>query len=139
MWAADLVELGMLDESLASRLATFLTAFREQVFPEVEAARRRREFATGVLPALKGTGVTVELRAVTDKHFQWGDDVSQFDPTIVETIPVISVLLGLDSGTPDSVTFQASPAICRDLISELEAALKTAEAFESFAARARKD
>ena len=90
--------------------------------------KQKERYKTGVLPYLKGVGTTVELRGVFNREIKIEEDIELYKKDIqidkeTPIIPIISVSLSVDSGTPDKFYFQASQEAVEKLIKNLKAAL----------------
>jgi len=131
-WAEDLRDVGLLTSSQAETLVERLRAVRTTVLPQVRDEFVSRRAAAGVLPCFTGAGTTVELRAVVEGHYRWDTPVDDYVPKVVGVVPVVSVHLGLDVGTPKDVYFQMDLGDIRRLIGTLVGAEKDAEALRVF-------
>lgn len=121
-WVSDLQDLDLIKKGDADH---FL-AFAATVCSTAEAVHRQkrgRSYEAGVLPALSSAGATVELRGVFDKTYHWPQPVNEFNPELLGVAPIISVHIGLDSGNPNEIAFQASVEETEFLIAILQAAL----------------
>jgi hypothetical protein len=96
---------------------------REGLLPAYKERERRRAAAAGVLPSLKSFGTTAELRAVVGTPFRVGMSADKYEPDVKGVVAVVSVNIGVDSGSPDEFSFQASPEEIQALIEELRSAL----------------
>lgn len=126
VWADDLETQGLIDETTRPRFAQFLTAVRA-IYPRYRRASRIDTYKVGVLPYLHSCGTTVELRGVFGKAYEWGNDLGDYVPELVTAVPVISVRIGLDSGTPRQIVFQATPENMKLLVTSFQAALRDAD------------
>ena len=126
-WASDLQTLELVDASQVAVFIEFFEGLRDQVLPELKQLAQERAYGAGVLPALQGSGTTVELRGVFEKPFSWGTALDDYEPELLDVIPVVSVHLSFDSGMPDEIWFQATPDEIELLIGEFRAALKAVE------------
>ena len=89
----------------------------------------------GLLPYLKGIGTTVELRGVYNREIDFGEKVEDYKKSSKiysdnPIVPVITIALSLDSGTPNRFCFQSSPQRIVWLIEELKAAIYKLELLE---------
>jgi len=82
----------------------------------------RRRSATGVLPSLDELGVTVELRAVQQKKYEWGTPLADYKPCIGDLVGVASIHIGVDSGDRREFHFQVDERELQFLIDGLTAA-----------------
>lgn len=128
-WAADLQDpdIGILAPDKASAFLEFVGRIKDDLLPELDSIRKQKTYGTGVLPSLKGGGTTVELRGIFREPYRWGSALSKYEPEVIGVVPVISVHIRLDAGTPNEIWFQATPEELDYLISEFQAA-KTASA-----------
>jgi len=99
-----------------------LKELRLRVIPKYEKIKRRRSAANGVLPSISSFGTTVEVRAVVENRFHIGMKAAQYEPKIVDFVPVASVSLGVDSGPIERFCFQLSEEELDALIEELRSA-----------------
>jgi hypothetical protein len=76
----------------------------------IERSQQRERKVAGVMPMLKGWDTSIDARVI------W-DSADNEAPTF---IPIASILLGFDSGTPNKITFQVTPIVLRRLIDELQ-------------------
>jgi hypothetical protein len=85
----------------------------------IQRLQQRGQLIKGILPMLDNVVATIDARLI------WSE--GEGDPLTV--VPLATILLDLDAGTPDSICFQVTPIILQRLIEELqdvEAALKIA-------------
>lgn len=87
--------------------------------------RLREEFQDGLLPALEGMKTTVELRGVFERDIEAGESADDLKGQIglyanLKVVPVISIALTMDSGTPKRLCFQSSIENLELLIEELK-------------------
>ena len=73
-------------------------------------------------------GTTEELRGVFSRELKYGEKADEYIKDIkidktYTTVPIISVAISLDSGTPDKFCFHASPDSIEWLIEKLRASL----------------
>jgi hypothetical protein len=73
----------------------------------------------------------VELRAVQQGHYKWGERIEDYSPRVIGCVPVVSIHLGVDTDAPDFF-FQMREDQIDDLISELLAARKELVAFREY-------
>lgn len=97
----------------------------------------KESFYKGLFPYLKGVGTTVELRGVFNQEITYGETVDEYakEAKIEDknaTVPIVSVAITLDSGTPDRFCFQASPELIEWLIEELKASLHKIRLLENY-------
>jgi hypothetical protein len=121
-WVADLIDLGMISTEQAPAVSTLFKAVFDARVSGLFEMEQRRNREIGVLPYLKSVGTTVELRGVFDRSFRLGDDLGSYAPQLLSVTPIVSVSIGLDSGTPEGINFQASPDDLQFLIEVLKAA-----------------
>ena len=137
-WAADLQseELGLVTtdadraafESMAKKVVAAVDGYR------AEAARR--SYARGVLPALRACGHTVEVRAVQEDNYRWGDKIGKYVPKIIDIVPVVSVHLGTNAeGEDGQFYFQMREEQIDDMIDQLLAAKRDLEALKNLLPR----
>jgi len=108
-WSKDLAEKGILrNQAEEQRFVSMMDRIREEVFPEFDKKRRRRGYATGVLPSLTDLGITVELRAVQKEKYRWGTPEEDYKPKIVDLVGVASIHIGVDAGPQNHFYFQMS-------------------------------
>ena len=122
MWAADLVELGVIQESSLEAVLKIFALIREIYEAAYHDTLREREFAVGVLPYLTNIGTTVEIRGVFEDKYRPGQHVSEYKPQLSGVVPISSVRLGLDAGLAKEVAFQADRESLQILIDTLIAA-----------------
>ena len=123
--SADVQAAGLVEEGDRPKLDALLT----ELVKEAERNRplaRRREYEAGVLPSLRSYGTTAELRAVFDSEYDESQEVDDYSPKLLSTVPIISVHIGVDTGTPEDFFFQATASELELLVKELQAALKEA-------------
>lgn len=125
-WAYDLEALGVIEHKDSVAFTSFASAVKDRLALQLHTKARERSAERGVLPLLSGVGVSVELRGVVKRGYRWGDAVEAYDPQIEALVPVVSVLLSLDSGFPGEMGFQVSMGLLDRLIASLTAAKKTA-------------
>lgn len=125
LWAKDLVTADAMNSESQEQFVEFISLLKDVAFARVEALQRERRAETGVLPSLKGIGTSVELRGVLKEEYEWGKPVEEYDPKIEGLIPVVSVAIKVDSGTPDRFVFQAASDEILFMINELQSALKS--------------
>ncbi len=97
--------------------------------------KRKERYKRGVSPYLKGVGATVELRGVFNREIEIEEDLESYKKDIqidkeTPLIPIISVSLSVDSGTPNEFHFQASQENIENLIKELKTALHKSKMLE---------
>ena len=124
--AADLHTVG-LDSNLVSFTDELLEAIKQEA-KWYEYNQLKESFHTGLFPILKGVGTTVELRGVFNREIKYREKVEEYSKEVkleerCPIVPIISIAITLDSGTPDRFIFQASPEEAEWLIEELKAAL----------------
>lgn len=131
LWVDDLEELGCVDRAARPVLETVLARIRSVVVPQIQAEVRRRRAAGGVLPCLTGCGVTIEIRAVREDFYRWGTPIEDYEPHILDTVPVASIHIGMDEGMPSDFYFQADEDDLDQLINMLHAAKKDMRALQA--------
>ena len=127
-WRTDLVNIGVLQEPHDAMFHTLTQRLRAQVLPRVERTLRRERASSGVLPTLKGVGVTVELRAVRENRYHWDTDIQYYRPKIIDIVGIASISIGVDEGTPEDFYFQVDERSLQRLIDSLIAAKRDLEA-----------
>jgi hypothetical protein len=130
-WAEDLVHAGALTDDQRAVFVEFVSRLRTELAPGLHAMARARREERGVLPFLRSTGTTVELRAITRSIYRWGTPVEDYRSSIEGVVPVVSIQLGFDSGMPSDVAFQMSVPLTERLIASLRAALEDVRALQS--------
>jgi hypothetical protein len=130
-WADDLQDNGVIDAGERGKLLDLLAHLRSNVSSDILQLGQEKGTAIGVFPFLNGVTATVEVRAVLEKRFEPGTDVSDYQPKVVRAVPVISIAISADSGNPGTFTIQADPQGVQLFIDELEAALKTVHAIKN--------
>jgi len=121
----DLVaELKLLSPENSKKFERLFTVLKEEIAPVLERQERAKAAAIGVLPSFKGYGATVELRAVLNSKFHFGDIADEYEPEIGNVVPVASVVLRMTGGPPERFFFQADEDDLLTLIESLKATLK---------------
>ena len=97
--------------------------------------RLKKSFRQGLFPYLQKIGTTVELRGIFNREIKSGEKTEEYAKEAklendYPIIPIISVAINLDSGTPDRFCFQASPEDIELLIERLRASLLKAKILE---------
>jgi hypothetical protein len=131
MWADDLVALKVVSDERKTGFLECVTFLRNEVFPYYEKEQRKLRFEGGVLPRFKSFGSTVELRGVTIPRFRPDDPLNDYKPTVERVIGVASILIGVDSGTPEKFCFQVTSEDLDRLMIRLEATKKNLKALEA--------
>jgi len=123
-WATDLRELGLIDSKDKPKQAVFLK-MAESIKTESVRFRdeiNRRKYASGVLPLFKSCGHTVELRAVQEEQYKWGDDVNKYTPCVIGTVPIVCINIGTDASSNNNFYFQMRSDQIDFLIDEMRSA-----------------
>lgn len=123
---SDLIVLGFKEENLQS-IKKLLTLIKQNS-EWYEQYRLKKSFSAGLFPYLKGIGTTVELRGIFNRGIYIGEKIDSYIKDVKinkdnPLVPIISISITLDSGTPDRFCFQASPEKVEWLIEELKSAL----------------
>src|SRR3989344_3709937 len=114
---------------LSSNITCLIAKIIELIKQEAkwyEYNRLKESFSSGLFPSFRGIGTTVELRGVFNREIKYGEKVEDYakEAKLEEKspmVPVISIAITLDSGTPSRFIFQASPEETEWLIEELKA------------------
>lgn len=125
-WADDLEAIGCL--GVRAHFLELIGYLRKNLSGEYHEFAQETAEAVGVMPFFAGISSTVELRAILEKEYEKGTDVSNYEPVIARTIPIVSVAINVDSGMLKRFMFQARPKDLEYVIRELQAAVKTAGA-----------
>jgi hypothetical protein len=123
-WAADLQELRLIDPEDKDKQAVFMK-MAKSIQSESMSFRdmlTRRRYAAGVLPMLESFGHSVELRAVQEGKYKWGEDIDKYKPSIIGTVPIVSINIGTDVSQNSRFYFQIKEDDIEFLIDELRAA-----------------
>jgi len=137
-WTDDLVSLGIVSADKRKELELFLIYLWEEGKTRFSKAEKRESFQTGVLQKFLGIGHTVDLRAVIENQYRFGDDVSVYSPSITEVVPIISVDLILAHGPQERrIGFQITPEELRQMRDKLSAMLVECERLEKWVADQR--
>jgi len=130
MWADDLVALKIVSGEQKARFLECATFVRNEIFPYYEKEGRRVRFEGGAFPSFNSFASTVELRGVTIPRFKFDDALDKYKPKVEGVIGVASILIGVDSGTPEKFCFQVTGENLNKLIDQLQATKKDLEALE---------
>ncbi|MEW6198854.1 MAG: hypothetical protein AB1601_09350 [Planctomycetota bacterium] len=130
-WAADLVEMDVISESERGTFLSILADLQTKVVPRIEKVMRRRRFGAGVMPSLKSTGVTVELRAVQESTYRWGKSLTEYQPKISGVTGVFSIEIGV-TGDREPFAFQCDEEEINLLIDQFTAAKTDLAALKEF-------
>ncbi len=123
-WAADLQELGLIDSEDKDKQAVFMK-MAESIQSESTSFRdmfTRRRYTAGVLPMLESFNHSVELRAIQEEKYKWGDDINKYKPSIIGTVPIVSINIGTDVSQNNQFYFQIKEDDIELLIDKLRAA-----------------
>ena len=133
-WAADLrsPELSLLQSAEEQMAFETLAEGVLAVSGKFRTEQMRWLYASGVLPVLKSCGHTVEIRAVQEESYKWGDSPDEFVPRIVDMVSVVSLHIGTDSEAEPDFFFQIREDQIDYLIGELLAAKKEVASFKTF-------
>ena len=126
-WISDLQEAGLVDDKNRAQLSAFLDGLSERA-DQLSKTALERAAESGVLPTLRSFGTTVELRAIQKSRYRIGTNVENYQPKLTGVVPIVSVFVRLDSGTPSSFVFQAPADDLTYFIDVLRAAQKDASA-----------
>lgn len=126
-WFEDLIELEIANSEEEHTFSIFIELIQNQLREKIVDLAMVRDAEQGVLPYFSSANTTVELRAVLEEKFKWGQDIDVFQPAVKKLTPVISINIGVDSGSTKNFSFQVSPEDLRYLISELESAFKVTQ------------
>ncbi len=123
-----------INEKELSLINELLILIKDEV-EKHEKRKRKERYKRGVSPYLKGIGTTVELRGIFNREIEIEEDFESYEKDIqidkeTPIIPIISVSLSVDSGTPSEFHFQASQENIENLIKELRTALHKAKMLE---------
>lgn len=133
-WASDLVEADILNEQESEACRAVLELLRAEHVEELRAIRKGRAYSVGVFPSLRKAGTTVELRGVFEEPYDWGKPLDEYTPQLNDVVPVVSIHLAMNGGSPDEIWFQASPEELDLLINKLQGAKKAVDVLKSRAA-----
>ncbi len=123
-WGEDLVSYSYLKPDETPIFIDHMDRIRREIVPNVTAHLRQREYSAGVLPSLREIGITVELRAVREDIYHWTTPVDQYQPRIIDVVPVASIHIGVDTGYPEDFFFQVDENELQLLIDDFAAAKK---------------
>jgi hypothetical protein len=120
------VGLNIKEEELSS-ISKFIELVKNE-YDWYTAYKRQFLYKKGLVPSIKAVGTTVELRGVFNHEIEMGQTLSDYKKDLEITkekpiIPLITVALTLDSGSPDRFVFQATTDRIDWLINELNASL----------------
>lgn len=132
LWANDLADLELLDDSTRPVFETIVDRIVSNILPDIKPEIRRRQSATGILPAFEGAGITVEIRPVREGFYRRGTSLAKYEPQIVDTTIVASMHLATDVGEPSDFYFQADEDDIEYLINLLGAAKKDMAALRAY-------
>lgn len=102
---------------------------KTDVAPKHKIEQRRKETITGLLPFLSSIGSTVEIRAVDEKGFKLSVDTDpeKYVPAFADFVTIGTILIRMNKGNPDYITFQTDMKALKLLITGLNATLKEME------------
>jgi len=106
LWALDLISKGLLTESEKPTFVESLEYLQDKIVPTIGPTIRARSYSAGVLPVLVGLTTTVELRAVQKQEYTQGQKADDYIPQIVDLVPVASIRIEVNKGTPKDFFFQ---------------------------------
>jgi|SRR3989338_9154803 len=124
--AKDLVAIG-LDSKNLFVIEKLLNLIGQEV-KWYDNYRLKKSSKQGLFPYLKSVVTTIELRAVFNREIKGKEKVEEYAKEAqlekdCPAIPIISIAITLDSGTPDRFCFQTSPEDIELLIERLKASL----------------
>ncbi len=130
---SDLIVLGFKEENLLSIKKLLNLLKKESQW--YEQHKLKKSFSAGLLPSFKGVGTTVELRGVFNRRIYIGEKIDSYIKDVKinkenPIVPIISIAITLDSGTPDRFCFQTSPGEVEWLIEELKSSLHKSKMLE---------
>ncbi len=126
MIACDLISLGLKADESAN--VEILLGLIKQEIKWYDEHILKNTFERGLFPNLQSMGTTVELRAVFNREIEGNEKVEEYKKEVkldknYPVIPIISIAITLDSGTPSRFVFQASPEGVEKFIERLKASL----------------
>jgi len=120
-WITELVDYKAFEKEYANIYELYFTLLREDIYPKFKQITSKTYYESGVLPSIKSIGTTLEMRAILDREIELGENVENYNPRIIDIVPIVSIKIGLDSGVPDEISFQVSQKKLDYLIGEFEA------------------
>jgi hypothetical protein len=123
-WNNDLVDNNIIEIQNSKNLEVFFSFLRENIYPKFKETVNKAHYENGVLPAIQSIGTTIEVRAVLEKELELGGDIDEYNPNIIDTVPIVSIKIGLDSGIINEICFQATLKDLDYIIGELQGAKK---------------
>lgn len=123
-WAADLQELGLIDAEDKDKQAVFMKMAKsiQSESTSFHDMFTRRRYAAGVLPMLESFSHSVELRAIQERKYKWGDNIDKYKPSTIGTVPIVSINIFTDVSQNNRFYFQIKEDDIELLIDELRAA-----------------
>lgn len=111
-----------------------LEAIRQQA-TDYHRKGLRDDALSGVLPTFSGCGTTVELRGIFEKELMFAERASDFTAEAAPSgeeppVPIVSIAVSLDAGTPDTFFFQADVDALEFLVQKLQFALLQAKSLQ---------
>jgi hypothetical protein len=133
-WIDDLIELKIVQDAKKAELLAFINTMWIIAKEEFKKIQDEQSWSTGVLPSFKGIGHTIEMRGVFEKKFHLGQKLSEYNPVILDIIPIISIGISNvnELGEEESFGFHATIDQVKLIINELQSSLKEMDAFEKW-------
>jgi len=103
---SDIRDTFEVPEAAQEGLTTFLRELKDMAQRDVRLILLKRAHITSGLPVLNAVATKVDLRAVFSEEYKYHEDVAQFSPELVGTVPVGIVELTIHGGETEKVLLQ---------------------------------
>lgn len=130
-WADDLFQLPELSGIDRDLFIDTIRLMKTRDYDLINRARLFEVYQAGVLPRFDSLQTTIELRAVVEERYRSGNAVANYQPKVIDLIPIISCNLSTDSSENSHLFFQATIEDINTLITELEASIIIAKALKT--------
>ena len=122
--AKDITELFEVPENVQNVLENFLAELKAIAQGEVRTTLLTRSHLASGIPILNAVMTKVDLRAVFSDEYKYDQDVSQFSPELIGTVPIGILELSLHGGETEKVVLQLSKRSLQILLDHLVALQK---------------
>lgn len=126
-WIDDLIEMSVIKREESKEMLEIFNEIWDLAKNEYKKVDTEQTYKRGALPIVKSIGYTVELRGIFKDEFTYGGNIDEFNPELVDFMPIISVGITTESDKQKNrFVFQAEENHLKRIIDVLSSAIKEA-------------
>ncbi|MCD4753720.1 MAG: hypothetical protein K8R40_11665 [Anaerolineaceae bacterium] len=119
-WTNDLHSIGLLKKEDTNNFLRFSRQVKAME-KDFNNQQLKRQYEVGLYPSFKGYATTIELRAIQESRYYLGENVENYEPSILGYMPIVSLKL-MTTGEETIPVFQLTSEDIDYLIDGLTAA-----------------